>query len=67
MRAPMAPMWLTSSALRLSVSPRIAPASALTTPREMCCEWCVMYEMGRGLVYLDESTPARAILELNVY
>ena len=52
------------SALRLLVSPCIARASSLVMPREMRCEWCMMYEMGRGLVYLDESTPARAILEL---
>ena len=57
-------MWLVSSALRLPISPRIAKASALTMPSEMCCEWWVMYEIGRGHVYLDESTPVRAILEL---
>ena len=64
MRAPTVPMMLTSSALRLLVSPRMARASSLVTPSEMRCEWWVMYEIGRGHVYLVESVPARAILEL---
>ena len=40
-------MWLVSSALRLPISPRIAAASALTMPSEMCWEWWVMYEIDR--------------------